>query len=113
MTMVKLYRRGAVFLVILLVLSAIVGYSFTATTRLFHQAQAASASPTQYVNPFVGTGGSGNTFPGVTVPFGEGPCSPDTTGSAHGASYNYKTSIITRFSLTHLIVPRIFVTLGT
>src|SRR5260370_338549 len=113
MTMVKLYRRGAVFLVILLVLSAIVGYGFTATTRLFHQAQAASASRAQYVNPFVGTGGSGNTFPGVSVPFGEVQWSPDTTGSAHGASYNYKSSTITGFSLTHLSGSGWFLTHGT
>ena len=25
---------------------------------------------TRYVNPFVGTGGHGHTFPGATVPFG-------------------------------------------
>lgn len=113
MTIVKLYRRGVAFLVILVVLSAMVGYSFTARTRLFHQAQAAQASLTQYVNPFVGTGGSGNTFPGVSVPFGEVQWSPDTTGATHGANYNYKSSTITGFSLTHLSGSGWYLTHGT
>ena len=32
----------------------------------------------QYVNPFIGTGGHGHTFPGATVPFGMVQLSPDT-----------------------------------
>ena len=31
-----------------------------------------------YVNPFIGTGGHGHTFPGATVPFGMVQLSPDT-----------------------------------
>ena len=31
-----------------------------------------------YVNPFVGTGGHGHTFPGATLPFGMVQLSPDT-----------------------------------
>ena len=30
----------------------------------------------QYVNPFIGTGGHGHTFPGATVPFGMVQFSP-------------------------------------
>ena len=31
-----------------------------------------------YVDPFIGTGGHGHTFPGATVPFGMVQLSPDT-----------------------------------
>nr|MBA2737707.1 hypothetical protein [Pyrinomonadaceae bacterium] len=33
---------------------------------------------TRYVNPLIGTGGHGHTFPGATVPFGMVQLSPDT-----------------------------------
>ena len=33
---------------------------------------------TQYVDPFVGTGGHGHTFPGPTMPFGMVQLGPDT-----------------------------------
>jgi putative alpha-1,2-mannosidase len=33
---------------------------------------------TQYVNPFIGTGGHGHTFPGATQPFAMVQLSPDT-----------------------------------
>ncbi|MBP9019786.1 MAG: hypothetical protein KBG04_08220, partial [Bacteroidales bacterium] len=32
----------------------------------------------KYVNPFIGTGGHGHTFPGATYPFGMMQLSPDT-----------------------------------
>ncbi len=59
----------------------------------------------QYVNPFVGTGGHGHTFPGATVPFGMVQLSPDTRidGSWDGCSgYHYSDSTIYGFSHTHL-----------
>jgi putative alpha-1,2-mannosidase len=31
-----------------------------------------------YVDPFIGTGGHGHTFPGATMPFGMVQLSPDT-----------------------------------
>jgi len=34
-------------------------------------------SLTDYVNPFIGTGGHGHTYPGATVPFGMLQVSPD------------------------------------
>ena len=34
--------------------------------------------PLKYVDPFVGTGGHGHTFPGATTPFGMVQLSPDT-----------------------------------
>ena len=60
---------------------------------------------TQYVNPFIGTGGHGHTFPGAVLPFGMVQLSPDTRvdGSWDGCSgYHYSDSIIYGFSHTHL-----------
>ena len=59
----------------------------------------------QYVNPFIGTGGHGHTFPGATLPFGMVQLSPDTRidSSWDGCSgYHYSDSIIYGFSHTHL-----------
>ena len=59
----------------------------------------------QYVNPFIGTGGHGHTFPGATVPFGMVQLSPDTRidGSWDGCSgYHYSDAVIYGFSHTHL-----------
>jgi len=59
----------------------------------------------QYVNPFIGTGGHGHTYPGATMPFGMVQLSPDTRidGSWDGCSgYHYSDSIIYGFSHTHL-----------
>lgn len=58
-----------------------------------------------YVNPFIGTGGHGHTFPGATAPFGMVQLSPDTRidGSWDGCSgYHYSDSTIYGFSHTHL-----------
>lgn len=59
----------------------------------------------RYVNPMIGTGGHGHTFPGATVPFGMVQASPDTRidGSWDGCSgYHYSDSLIYGFSHTHL-----------
>jgi len=57
-----------------------------------------------YINPFIGTGGHGHNFPGVTVPFGMVQLSPDTRkDSWDGCSgYHYSDSIVYGFSHTHL-----------
>jgi predicted alpha-1,2-mannosidase len=59
---------------------------------------------TRYVNPFVGTGGHGHTFPGAIVPFGMVQLSPDTrlTGWDGCSGYHYSDSAIYGFSHTHL-----------
>jgi predicted alpha-1,2-mannosidase len=56
------------------------------------------------VNPFVGTGGHGHTFPGATAPFGMVQLSPDTRveGWDGCSGYHYSDSIIYGFSHTHL-----------
>ncbi|WP_298309336.1 GH92 family glycosyl hydrolase [Flavobacterium sp.] len=59
----------------------------------------------KYVNPMIGTGGHGHTYPGATVPFGMVQLSPDTRidGSWDGCSgYHYDDSVIFGFSHTHL-----------
>lgn len=58
----------------------------------------------QYINPFIGTGGHGHTYPGATVPFGMMQLSPDTrlTGWDGCSGYHYTDSIIYGFSHTHL-----------
>ncbi len=59
---------------------------------------------TKFVNPFIGTGGHGHTYPGATVPFGAVQLSPDTRlGGWDGSSgYHYSDSVIYGFSHTHL-----------
>jgi len=56
------------------------------------------------VNPFIGTGGHGHTFPGATLPFGMVQLSQDTrlTGWDGYSGYHNTDSIIYGFSHTHL-----------
>ena len=67
---------------------------------------------TQWVDPFIGTGGDGHTFPGAVVPFGMVQLSPDTAAVSrgidpqaeiykHSAGYHYDDDSITGFSHTH------------
>ena len=57
-----------------------------------------------YVNPFIGTGGHGHTFPGATLPFGMMQLSPDTRleGWDGSSGYHYSDKYIYGFSHTHL-----------
>ena len=57
-----------------------------------------------YVDPFIGTGGHGHTFPGATVPFGMVQLSPDNghEGWDWCGGYYYGDSVIAGFSHTHL-----------
>lgn len=58
----------------------------------------------KYVNPFVGTQGDGNTFPGAVAPFGMMQISPDTDINSWEAAsgYEYTDSVCYGFSLTHM-----------
>ena len=60
--------------------------------------------PANYVDPFIGTGGHGHTFPGATVPFGMMQFSPDTRMNDWDGCSGYHTSdnTILGFSTTHL-----------
>jgi putative alpha-1,2-mannosidase len=57
-----------------------------------------------YVNPFIGTGGHGHTFPGAIVPFGMMQLSPDTRleGWDGCSGYHFDDDTIFGFSHTHL-----------
>jgi predicted alpha-1,2-mannosidase len=61
-------------------------------------------SLTKYVNPFIGTGGHGHTYPGASLPFGMVQLSPDTrlTGWDGCSAYHISDSVIYGFSHTHL-----------
>ena len=58
----------------------------------------------KYVNPFVGTAGFGNVYPGAQIPFGGIQISPDTDDYDYdvAAGYKYTKPTIMGFSLTHL-----------
>jgi predicted alpha-1,2-mannosidase len=74
----------------------VLGYSQkkTATTGAF----------TQYVNPYIGTGGHGHVFLGANVPFGAVQAGPDNIfeGWDWCSGYNYSSNTITGFAQTHL-----------
>jgi predicted alpha-1,2-mannosidase len=60
------------------------------------------------VDPFIGTGGEGHTFPGAVAPFGMVQLSPDTDTRCrirecygHAAGYRYDDPTIQGFSQTH------------
>src|SRR6185503_11404882 len=59
---------------------------------------------TPYVDPFIGTGGHGHTFPGATVPFGMVQLSPDTRldGWDGCSGYHHDDEYVYGFSHTHL-----------
>ena len=59
---------------------------------------------TQYVNPFIGTDFTGNTYPGAQVPFGMVQLSPDNglPGWDRISGYFYPDTTIAGFSHTHL-----------
>ena len=61
-------------------------------------------SPVDYVDPFIGTGFHGHTYPGATVPFGAVQLSPDTRAGNWDAcsGYHYNDTTVKGFSHTHL-----------
>ncbi len=60
--------------------------------------------PCLYVDPFIGTGGHGHTFPGASAPFGMVQLSPDTDNARWDAcaGYHFGDSTLLGFSHTHL-----------
>lgn len=64
-----------------------------------------TTKPTAYVDPFIGTGAHGHTYPGAQVPFGMVQLSPDTRNDESWdgcGGYHYSDSAILGFSHTHL-----------
>ncbi len=64
----------------------------------------ALAGLVDHVDPFIGTGGHGHTFPGPSLPFGMVQLSPDTrlTGWDGCSGYHFSDTIVFGFSHTHL-----------
>jgi predicted alpha-1,2-mannosidase len=62
---------------------------------------AARAVPLELVDPFIGTVGEGNVYPGVSVPFGFIQVSPDT-GPGSGAAGYKRNKDINAFSQQHI-----------
>jgi predicted alpha-1,2-mannosidase len=71
---------------------------------IFVSCQKKQKDLTDYVNPFIGTGGHGHTYPGASAPFGMVQLSPDSRleGWDGCGGYHYSDSIIYGFSHTHL-----------
>ena len=65
---------------------------------------AENLAPVDYVDPFIGTGFHGHTYPGATTPFGMVQLSPDTRVGGWDAcsGYHYTDNTILGFSHTHL-----------
>ena len=62
------------------------------------------SDPASHVDPFIGTGAHGHTFPGATLPFGMVQLSPDTrlTGWDGCSGYHWTDDVVYGFSHTHL-----------
>src|ERR1700744_1995344 len=75
----------------------------TAASVTFAQAR----DPIKLVDPMIGTGPEGHTFPGATAPFGMVQLSPDTQirpfkqSYKWAAGYRYEDATILGFSHTH------------
>ena len=56
------------------------------------------------IDPFIGTGGHGHTFPGPALPFGMVQLGPDTrlTGWDGCSGYHFSDTVVYGFSHTHL-----------
>ncbi|MES2762689.1 MAG: GH92 family glycosyl hydrolase [Bacteroidota bacterium] len=80
-------------------------YNSLVVLMFFVSTSLAQIKYASYVNPFIGTGGAGHTFPGAVLPFGMVQLSPDTRidGSWEGCGgYHYSDSVIYGFTHTHL-----------
>ena len=77
-------------------------FSFLLCTSSHSQVKKTVPDYTQYVNPFIGTEGTGHTFPGPCMPFGMVQPGPDNVdkGWDYTSGYQYKDSIILGFSQT-------------
>ena len=74
------------------------------TTLLLAAACSGVKTPVESVDPFIGTGFHGHTYPGATTPFGMVQLSPDTRNRTWDGCSGYHTSdsTIMGFSHTHL-----------
>ena len=82
--------------------------TLTLTAALLLAGPASAAPAYDAVDPFIGTGGEGHTFPGAVAPFGMVQLSPDTNTACiirecykWAAGYRYEDKSIEGFSHTH------------
>jgi predicted alpha-1,2-mannosidase len=94
-------RLAAIVTSAALLAAALVGFSASANPA----AVPLVTDPAALVNPFIGTAGQGNDFPGADAPFGMVQWSPDTVSRPDGGGYAYDDTATTGFSLTHLSGP--------
>ncbi len=83
---------------------ALVATALVATVLLSACERPRGSNLTPYVDPLIGTGAHGHTYPGATVPFGMVQVSPDNGRSGWDwvSGYHYSDSIIVGFAHTHL-----------
>lgn len=90
-----------------LMLAGIVGAGFIVPDGVIAAPADVGEAAFHAVDPFIGTGGEGHTFPGATVPYGMIQLSPDTRiqprkdGYGWAAGYRYDDTTIVGFSHTH------------
>jgi len=80
------------------------GFSLFACNKDLNKEIPKKPSLTKYVDPFIGTGGHGHTYPGATVPFGMIQLSPDNGISEWDwcSGYHYSDTVTIGFSHLHL-----------
>ena len=91
------HLRGWLKKLLTLAFLPLVVWSFTCVPK-------SGVSFTEFVDPFIGTGGHGHTYPGASLPFGMVQLSPDTrlTGWDGCSGYHISDNVIYGFSHTHL-----------
>ncbi|MFT3733425.1 MAG: hypothetical protein QM776_00010 [Rhodocyclaceae bacterium] len=79
-------------------------FLFFGVLFLYYNTCCSQTNKLDLVNPFIGTGGHGHTFPGATVPYGMVQLSPDTRLNGWDAcsGYHFSDDAILGFSHTHL-----------
>jgi predicted alpha-1,2-mannosidase len=72
------------------------------TLFLFYILNVNAQNNTKFVNTFIGTDGTGHTFPGPSMPFGMVQPGPDNSieGWNHTSGYQYKDTLLLGFSQT-------------
>ncbi|MGZ3765743.1 MAG: GH92 family glycosyl hydrolase [Mucilaginibacter sp.] len=87
-----------------LLFRAVLFLAFISCFATISSAQKKKNDYTQLINPFIGTGGHGHTYPGAVVPFGMVQLSPDTRleGWDGCSGYYFTDTVVYGFSHTHL-----------
>jgi len=82
----------------------VIGASLAACSSRRAPAAPLGEDPAGLVDPFIGTGGHGHTFPGPSLPFGMIQPGPDTrlTGWDGSSGYHFDDTFVHGFSHTHL-----------